>query len=275
MTTNDKITCPLCREVVDVSLNSPVVSPAVDTIQYKAFNVDSDGQLYCEPAGGQRYNYTVRITHVINEQVYVGSRGFHSCVNLADCLHYYPLYVNTRYARVRIGGTVKTYRNVTVSSKITIIDVLSYEELYSLLGLHPVNVYGDTVIVVADNMHIYHKLNNAIIGHIYRIEYGSPLVFTSYNSDGNLHTDFTDQDVRDSMHATAETFGLHGKKIWYRRGLYYAIEYPAYIVWTAYDIRECKSCGKQSDIHATYKCNCKYKLISPIIKRIRSIFNKH
>jgi hypothetical protein len=214
------------------------------------------------------------MTGVIN----VGSKGFHSCKNLADCLIYYPIDVNTRYARVRIGGVIKTNKKITASSELTIIDMLTYDEIYRLLGKTAV-VLNDKMCVVFHDVKIFHKIQLAdgrkMIGHISVI--ADSKITTEYDSDGKIHSDFTDYDVLLGRHPTGEVFS-NKYKSWHRHGQKYASESDRYIIWYTRDIRECTLCGHQLTgfNNAWYdRCYCRELLIGPIIKRIRLMFNKH
>jgi hypothetical protein len=203
-------------------------------------------------------------------------RGFHSCENLANCLLYYPIDVNIRYARVQIGGTVDIDGQVTASSEITIVELLTYEEIYSIIGLQTV-VNNDIIRVLIGDRRLYHKLNNTTIGHIYCIDDLTTQICLYYDNDGNLHSDFTDKDVRQGKNATTESCGRYAQKAWYHQGVYYASESDKYVIWHTRDTRECTLCGDQivSFTNTWYNTRCCRKpLIGPIIKRARLMLNR-
>jgi len=99
-----------------------------NTKAYKAFNNDWT----CRD-----FKYEVGATYEMDEKPIICEKGFHACYKLKDCINYYPLNKDTRFAEVEILGHIDTERDADDSkictNKIKIVREIPWEEILELL----------------------------------------------------------------------------------------------------------------------------------------------
>jgi len=98
-----------------------------NTKAYKAFN--NDWTCKC-------FKYEVGKTYEMDEKPIICAQGFHACYELQDCLKYYALNKDTRFAEVEILGYIDTERDADDSkvctNKIKIVREIPFEEVLKL-----------------------------------------------------------------------------------------------------------------------------------------------
>jgi len=104
------------------------MTPSEKPKAYKAFNNDWT----CKG-----FKYEVGKTYEMDEEPIVCEKGFHACIDIDDCLHYYPLSDNPRFAEVEILGLVDfevcTTDSKICTNKIKIVREIPLQEVFNLI----------------------------------------------------------------------------------------------------------------------------------------------
>ena len=140
--------------------------------QYKIFNKDEDGRLYCQP-DTERFYYEVGKEYKSNKVDICGA-GFHSCKRLTDCLSYYPLSESVVYAEVEIWGKQEEKDNKIASKYLRITKILNWREAKKILLEE-----NKSLIINSKNI-----IKSDIINDSYNVEKGDMIDY-SFNIDNS------------------------------------------------------------------------------------------
>ena len=140
--------------------------------QYKIFNKDEDGKLYCQP-DTVRFYYEVGKQYKSNK-VDICSAGFHTCKRLTDCLKYYPLSKSVVYAEVEIWGKQEEKDNKIASKYLRITKILTFNEVKKILKEE-----NESLIIDSKNI-----IKSDIINDSYNVEKGDMIDY-SFNIDNS------------------------------------------------------------------------------------------
>lgn len=103
---------------------------------YKGFNSDWT----C-----RGFQYKVGETYEIEEKPECGKVGFHFCENLIDCLKFYNLKDDSRYAEVEATGLIDNRKERYCTNKITIVREIPLSEVLRIANTGTGNYgYGNT-----------------------------------------------------------------------------------------------------------------------------------
>ena len=145
--------------------------------QYKIFNKDEDGRLYCRPKK-EKFYYEVGKEHEADCVIF-GNSGFHSCKRLTDCLSYYPISPSVVYAEVKVWGIIKEQDNIIASEYLKITKILSWGEARKIL----LEENGKTERDIEEDSFGLLKTNNIVLSKF--VNYSRFIFNSSYIDNSN------------------------------------------------------------------------------------------
>lgn len=96
---------------------------------FKAFEIQSNGELYC-----RNYNFTVGNTHYKDKYVFPCDRGFHFCLDITQITHYYDISKdNVVVYKVKAWGVVITSGNKSVCNHLQLLEPVDKEEYWHVI----------------------------------------------------------------------------------------------------------------------------------------------
>ena len=115
------------------------------TGNYKAFEIEEDGRLFCSPTGKRKHYYKVGRKSIVRGDIELCENGIHYCTNLFDNFNYYAgeygkdfVIAECEVSKENIGGEDCEDVGVTDSKRcarwIIPTRVLSREEVISILN---------------------------------------------------------------------------------------------------------------------------------------------
>lgn len=103
---------------------------------FKVFNPDWT----CNPTGKHPYKYEVGKVYTIKAEPLLCERGFHFCINLAECFHHYDFSEKNKVAEVLAFGDIVYGIDKCCTNKIKIVRELSWEEVLKYANIGAENV---------------------------------------------------------------------------------------------------------------------------------------
>src|SRR5271170_960253 len=76
--------------------------------------------------------YTVGKKHQYEDTIRMCSAGFHFCQRALDCLNYYPLSADNKYAKVKAYNQIITEYDKSVTNCLEIVEEIPFETFKQL-----------------------------------------------------------------------------------------------------------------------------------------------
>jgi hypothetical protein len=147
-------------------------------IGYKGLYKDENGY-YCTPSNDNKTYYEVGKTYTLDSKLIMCLNGFHFCKNLNDVFNYYPLLQWTAVAEVRALGKIDDGENKSVTDKIEIIRILTFNEIINLMTGDKTGIPDDADNSASICIYKSENVHHCICIHTSENVYESNSVFNS------------------------------------------------------------------------------------------------